>query len=251
VSLGEVSAAELAQSWAEVHRRIEEACSRVQRDSRQVQVVAVTKGHTAAAARAALAVGLNHLGENRVQEAEDKAGDVGPGGTWHLLGPLQRNKVNRALPIFKVMHAISERPTLEAVAARAEQEGRRVDLYLQVNVSAEATKHGLPPEAAEVLPMAEMVCSLRGVRLRGLMGMAAPGDDPEAARPAFQLLAQLGRMLRQRWPEGPPQAVGVPPWPGLSMGMSDDFEVAVEEGATCLRLGRVLFGARAVVSPSA
>jgi pyridoxal phosphate enzyme (YggS family) len=234
----------LAARWSEVRSAIAAAAARAGRDPGQVQVVAVTKGQPAAAARAALSLGLRDLGENRVQEAEAKLGAVGPGPTWHLLGPLQHNKVNRALAFVRVMHALDGAEILETVAHHAELQGRRVDVYLQINVSGEPQKHGLPAEEDPVLELAERTCDLAGVRLRGLMGMAALSSDAEAARAPFQRLAALGRALRRRWPQGPPGGDGVPPWPGLSMGMSDDYAVAIEEGATCLRLVRALFGER-------
>ncbi len=205
-----------------VRRRIERAAG--DRDPGSVAIVAVTKGQPAAACTAALAAGLSLLGENRVQEALAKMDQV-PGAEWHLVGHLQTNKVRQAVFRFALIQSVDSLPLAQAVHARND----RQPVLLEVNVAREAAKHGVSPEAA--VDLAVQVAAL--LPLRGLMGMGPqPPADP---RPAFREL----RRLR----DAAEQAMGRP-LPVLSMGMSDDFETAVEEGSSMVRLGRILFGQR-------
>jgi pyridoxal phosphate enzyme (YggS family) len=223
--------AALAERWHAVNERVAAACARAGRDRREVTLVAVTK--TVAAATAALLVelGAAHLGESRPQELWHKVGLVN-GASWHLIGHLQRNKVERTLPLVSLIHSVDSLRLLSAVEDEAVRQGRTVDVLLQVNASREASKHGFAPE--EVPALAPRIAALRQVRVRGLMTMAAFEDDPQRCRPTFAAL----RGLRDRLGAELGAAV---PLPHLSMGMSNDFEVAVEEGATLLRIGSALF----------
>ncbi len=207
----------------EVLARIEAAALRAGRDPAGVRLVAVTKGHDLAEIeRKVLRYGDFPLGENRVQEARAKIA-AWPEREWHFIGPLQRNKVRHLRP-FRLVHSVDSLRLAEALAARAEREGYRPRILLEVNVAREPQKHGLDPD--EVDAAVRAVRGLEPLELRGLMTMAPLAGDPEEVRWVFRDLAQMARYL------------GLPE---LSMGMSGDFEVAVEEGATLVRVGRALF----------
>ncbi len=199
-----------------------------------VKVVAVTKNHEAAEVREALAAGAEALGENRVQEATAKAALLPP-AEWHLIGHLQTNKVRQAVPLFTLIHSLdSERLALEVerVAAKA---GKRQDVLIQVNVAGEDTKSGVAP--GDVLSLARLVSGLAHVRLCGLMTMAPFYEDAEQARPVFRELYRIFADLKAA--ALPDTAVE---W--LSMGMTNDYSVAVEEGANIVRVGTAIFGPR-------
>ncbi|MEW6224035.1 MAG: YggS family pyridoxal phosphate-dependent enzyme [Chloroflexota bacterium] len=226
--------AELAAARAEVLGRIARAGVRARRDPAGVTLVAVSKTVPADRVRTAVAAGLTVLGENRVQEAAGKIPEV-PGATWHLVGPLQSNKVRRALELFDVIESVHD----EALASRLDGIARatlgrqRVPILLQVNVDRDPAKAGFSPEGLEAA--LERLDRLEALDIRGLMTIGRLVADPEAARPTFVALRALSAWLRARWPRLGPE---------LSMGMTDDYEVAVEEGATIVRVGRALFGER-------
>jgi len=214
--------------------RIAAACARAGRDPGEVTLVAVSKTFPAERLRAAVTAGLTTLGENRVQEAESKVGDV-PGATWHLVGPLQKNKARRALEIFETIEsvdsvALAER--LDRIAAEV-RPGGRVPVLLQVNVDDDPSKTGFRP--AELEASLGTIIELPRLEVRGLMTIGRQVDRPEDARVTFAALRELAGRLRAT-----DQRLG----PALSMGMTDDFEVAIEEGATIVRVGRALFGER-------
>jgi pyridoxal phosphate enzyme (YggS family) len=223
--------AALAQRWHAVNERLGAACARAGRDRREVTLVAVTKTVSAETAALLVEVGATHLGESRPQELWHKAGVVS-GALWHLIGHLQRNKVERTLPLAHLIHSVDSLRLLSAVEDEAVRQGRTVDVLLQVNASREASKHGFAPE--EVPALAPRIAALRQVRVQGLMTMAAFEDDPERCRPTFAALRQLRDRLRA-------ELRAAAPLPHLSMGMSNDYEVAVEEGATLVRIGTALF----------
>jgi pyridoxal phosphate enzyme (YggS family) len=180
-----------------------------------------------------VAAGLTLFGENRVQEALAKAGEV-PGATWHLVGPLQSNKARRAVETFAVVETVDSVELAERLGRIALETGRApLPVLLQVNVDADPAKAGFAPAALRgAMPG---LLAVEGLRVDGLMTVGRLVDDAEAARPTFAALRELSRELRAGWP-----ALGG----ALSMGMTDDFEVAVEEGATIVRVGRALFGER-------
>ncbi|MHB1225051.1 MAG: YggS family pyridoxal phosphate-dependent enzyme [Gemmatimonadaceae bacterium] len=196
-----------------------------------VTLVAVTKTHGPAAVEAAWHAGVHDVGENKVQEATSKMEAVEVPVRWHLIGHLQRNKV-RSLDRFALFHALDSQRLADAVDDLGRQQGRAVDALLQVNVAGEETKGGLSP--GEVRAEAERLMGRPGVRLRGVMTMAPYGASEEVLRATFGGARAAAAILRE---VGHPAHV-------LSMGMSGDFEVAVEEGATHVRLGTYLFGAR-------
>lgn len=217
---------------ASIRRAIVDAATRVGRDPAAVRIVAITKTHPPETVRAALAAGLDDIGENYVQEGREKRARV-PGGTWHLVGGLQRNKVRQAVAAFDWIETVDSLPLAEAVGAEAERLGRRMPVLVQVNVAADPGKRGVAPgEAIEVLCG---VAALPGLRLEGLMTIPDTAGDPAASRPHFRALRALRDRARDR--------LGVE-LANLSMGMSNDFLIAVEEGATLVRIGHALFGAR-------
>ncbi len=219
---------------AAVEARIDAAAKRAGRDPGSVQVVAVSKTVPSGRVRAAVAAGLGVLGENRVQEAAAKIPDV-PGASWHLVGPLQGNKARRAVELFDVIQSLDGLDLARRLDRLAGElrPGRPLPVLLQVNVAGDVAKAGFSPAAvAEALPALSVLANLR---LDGLMTIGRLVTDPQDARPTFIALRALSDSLRAVSP-----ALG----PALSMGMSDDFEVAVEEGATIVRVGRALFGAR-------
>ncbi len=220
---------ELRARLVAVRTAVDAAAKRVGRDPASVRILAVTKTFPPAAVQAALAVGLTDVGENYVQEARAKREAVGD-GTWHLIGGLQRNKVRAALAVFDCVHTVDSAALAAALGAAAD--GRRVRVLIQVNVAGEARKRGVPPDDVEAL--ARAVIAQPSLGLEGLMTVP-PGGEAEASRPHFRLLRELRNRTQVR--------LGVE-LPHLSMGMSNDFTVAVEEGSTWLRLGHALFGAR-------
>jgi len=224
-----------ARAREAVVARIAAACARVDRSPDEVTLVAVSKTVPAARVRAAVAAGLGTLGENRVQEAAGKVSEV-PGAVWHLVGPLQANKARRAVELFDVIESIDDLSLarrLDRIAGEL-RPGRPLPVLLQVNIDEDAAKAGFAPDAvAGALPELR---ALQNLRLDGLMTIGRLVATPEDARPTFRSLRQLSRSLRTR---------AEPIGPALSMGMTGDYEVAVEEGATIVRVGRALFGARA------
>lgn len=226
--------AALAARRALVLERIARACQRAGRDPGLVRIVAVTKTVPADRIRAGVAAGLTTLGENRIQEAAAKRQLV-DGAAWHLVGPLQSNKARRAVELFDVIETVDSLDLARRLD-RLAGELRRSDplpVLLQVNVDADPAKSGFIPSALET-ELAELV-ALPHLRADGLMTVGRLVDDPEAARPTFRHLRNWSEELRLTWP-----ALG----PELSMGMTDDYPVAVEEGATIVRIGRALFGER-------
>jgi PLP dependent protein len=231
---GDDSAA-VAARVAAVRAGIAAACARAGRDAATVTLVAASKSHPAERLRAAWAAGVRVFGENRVQEAAGKRPALPPELEWHLLGPLQTNKVRAAVDLFATFHALDRPKVFHALAAEAGRRGVELAGFVEVNLGEEASKHGFPPAglAAALSPLR----ALPGLRLVGLMAIPPPADDPEGSRPWFARLRALRDELRAT-----PGWDGFPGW--LSMGMSDDYTVAVEEGATHVRVGTALFGPR-------
>jgi len=223
---------DVAARLAAVRAEVGAAARRVGRDAARVGIVAVTKTLPPEAVRAALAAGLADVGENYVQEARAKRDALGAGGTWHLIGGLQRNKARVAVATFDHVQTVDSSEVARALAEEAARAGRRLPVSLQVNAAADPRKRGLSPDDAPAL--AEAVLGLPELRLDGLMTIG-PQGPAEQTRSCFRLLRELRDDLGKR--------LGVE-LPHLCMGMSDDFPVAVEEGATLLRLGRALFGDR-------
>lgn len=224
-----------AARLAAVRDRIEAAARRAGRDPAEVTLLAVSKTFPVEAIREAVAAGVTCFGESRIQEALPKIEALGPGLTWHLVGHLQRNKAARAVGAFALIHSLDSLRLAERLEEIAARRGLVQEVLVEVNVAAERQKHGVAPEQAEAL--ARAAGALPHLAVRGLMGMAPHATDPEAARPHFAALKALAARIAQNGHEGVTMDT-------LSMGMSGDFEVAVEEGATLVRVGSALFGAR-------
>ncbi|HVF59712.1 MAG TPA: YggS family pyridoxal phosphate-dependent enzyme [Thermoanaerobaculia bacterium] len=218
-----------------IERRIAEACARAGRRPEEVRLLGASKGQPVAALCEAWEAGLRLFGENRVQEAAAKAPELPAEIEWHLIGPLQTNKVRRALDLFAAVHSVDRPRIAEALAREAAARGVDLPVFLEVNLASEASKHGFP--AAGLAAAAAPLADLPRLRVVGLMAVPPLGGEPEASRPWFRRLRALRDELAAR-----PEWRGWPGW--LSMGMSDDFEVAVEEGATHVRVGTALFGPR-------
>lgn len=219
----------LAERIATVRGLIDEACRQAGREVSAVSLVGVTKTVTPEAARLAFELGLTDLGESKPQELWKKAAAV-PEARWHLIGHLQRNKIDRTVPLAALIHSVDSIRLLETLDAFGRKRGSPVPVLLEVNCSREESKGGFTP--AELPAIGDRAVSLPGVSLQGLMTMAAFHDDTELCRPTFAELRDLRESLRK--------STGLP-LPHLSMGMSNDYPVAVEEGATLVRLGTTLF----------
>ena len=226
-------AEELAERWRAVVARVAAACERAGRSPAEVTIVAVSKTHPAEAVRAAAAAGARDFGENYAQELaqkRDACADLGL-ARWHFIGRLQRNKAKLVAGRVALVHAVDTVELAEELARRAQ--GALQPVLISVNIAGEATKGGVAPAAAGALAAA--LAKVPGVRLDGLMTMPPPSDDPEASRASFLALRALLDRLAQE--------LGAP-LPVLSRGMSGDYEVAIECGATHVRVGTAIFGAR-------
>jgi len=204
-----------------------QACERSRRSVDEITLVAITKGFEAQVVRAALDSGIRDFGENRVQEAEEKIAqlkDLRPAVTWHMVGHLQSNKAKVAVGLFDIIHSVDSIKLAEILNRRAE---KPLTVLLEVNVSGEVTKTGF--SLGELAAAAKEIAQLTNLNLMGLMTVAPFVPDPEEVRPVFRKLRELRDSLGLKQ---------------LSMGMTDDFEVAIEEGATMLRVGRAIFGDR-------
>jgi len=226
----------VAQNVARVHERMRRAALRAGRDPATVRLVAASKTVDTARMRAAVAAGVTILGENYLQEARDKIGQLGRQVTeWHLIGTLQRNKVRYMFDLFDMMHALDSMPLAAEINRRAERLGRQMTVLLEVNVGGELTKSGFSPDT--LLAEAHKLAQFKHLQVRGLMTIPPPTAHPDGARPFYRRLCELRERLVQQEIEGLA-------WHELSMGMTADFEVAIEEGATLVRVGTAIFGAR-------
>ena len=229
----------------QVRERIAQACQRAGRASDEVTLVGITKTFSVEVVAAAIEAGLRDLGENKVQELQEKVeafpglyqgGDV----RWHMVGHLQRNKAKDVVACTDLFHALDSKRLAKELNKRAAREGRVMPCLVQVNVSGEASKFGLDPD--ETASLIDVFAEYDHLRILGLMTLAAPTEDPEEVRPQFRLLRELFEQSRR--PDHPNVSMEM-----LSMGMSGDFEVAIEEGATHVRLGTALFGPRSCALP--
>ena len=212
----------LGERIASVEARVTAACQRAGRPRDAVAIVAVTKTVSVRVAALLPELGLPNLGENRPQELWKKAASI-PTAIWHFTGHLQRNKIDRTMPLVRLLHTLDSIRLAEAIGSGA-------PVLLEVNCSRETTKGGFTPD--ELPTVADKILAHGGIRIEGLMTMAAHAENPEVCRPTFAELRTLRDGLRERTGWKLPQ---------LSMGMTNDFEIAIEEGATLIRLGTVLF----------
>ena len=225
----------LEETLPAVRDRIARALDRAGRGG-EVRVIAVTKGHPPAAAAAAVRAGLTALGENRVQELATKVESVGRGAAeWHLIGHLQRNKARQAVDLFDLIHSVDSPRLARTLASEGRRAGRPVRGLVQVNVSGEETKGGF--EGEEAIEAIGALGGMEGLEIHGLMTRAPWTEDEAVLRRTFEAVRTLLEECRRQVPDALRGAE-------LSMGMSNDFEIAVEEGATMVRLGTILFGER-------
>jgi len=230
----------VAERLAGIRARIASACERAGRASEEVTLMGVSKTQPASAVAEAFAAGLRVFGENRVQEGLAKSRELPTEIEWHLIGPLQSNKVRAALGLFHTIHSLDRLAVAEAVEREAEKRGIAVAGFLEVNLGAEETKHGFPAE--DLVETVKPLAACKHLRIVGLMAIPPLGRAAEESRPWFRRLRALRDELAAR-----PEWAG---FPGrLSMGMSDDFEVAIAEGATHVRVGTAIFGPRRAPVP--
>jgi len=212
--------------------RIEKAARNAGRDPSKVKLVAVSKTVEVARIKEAIEAGVSILGENYIQEAQKKIEETGKSVSWHFIGHLQSNKAKYAVRLFNMIHSVDSIPLAEELNRRAEQAGQMMKVMIEVNLSKEATKFGTDEE--QLLNLARRIRDSKHLSLEGLMTMPPYFDSPELSRPYYVALRELEeKMIRE----------GIP-LKELSMGMSNDFEVAVEEGATFVRVGTAIFGPR-------
>lgn len=236
----------LSDNIRHVRDRIAAACARVGRNPDNVRLIAVTKTVEVNVIRLSLDLGLTDLGESRVQELTKRAGMIeeyrsrkrlvagadSPAPTWHMIGTLQRNKVKAVVPWARTIHSVDSLRLVEDISTHGVRTNRVTDVLVQVNVSEEKTKHGVAVAAVSYL--VDHIRAMPAIRVVGLMTMAPLTDDPEQARPHFARLREVFEEIRTEQDPGPD-------FVHLSMGMSNDFEIAIEEGATMIRVGTALF----------
>jgi pyridoxal phosphate enzyme (YggS family) len=223
----------LETRYLEIQGKIEQAAQRSGRSFHDVLLVGVTKTHPPETVEEAFKLGILHIGENKVQEASAKKNIVGERGIWHMIGHLQSNKVKNAVHIFDRIDSVDSLGLAEEISKRCEMIGKTMTVLLEVNVSGEGSKYGVKPNQA--LDLAQRVNDLPSIQLQGLMTMAPVMEEVQGTRPYFAKLRELRDQIQQ--------SSGLH-LPDLSMGMSQDFEVAIEEGSTLVRLGTILFGSR-------
>ncbi len=231
----------LAENITEVSGQIATAAQRVGRSPTEVTLVAVSKTKPLDLVKIAYNLGVTNFGENRVQEALAKIADFDPAGIrWHMIGHLQSNKAGKIIGLFACIHGIDSFHLAQALNQHAEKASQteakllRQPVLLQVNISGEQSKEGMSEE--ETLPLARQIVALPHLDVQGLMTVAPLVQNPEEVRPVFRRLRELNERLRQEVPGSL--------WQHLSMGMTDDYRIAIEEGATIVRVGRAIFGER-------
>jgi PLP dependent protein len=232
--VGDVSA-----NLARIRERIRRAAERAGRRAGEISLVAVSKTFSVDAIRAAYGAGVRHFGENRVQEMDAKRPKLADiDATWHFIGHLQSNKARLATQLFDRLDSLDSLPLAQKLDSAAHDRGKRLPVLIEVHLGGEETKSGIAEAGLPAL--AEGISALQNLELRGLMAVPPYSEDPESVRPYFRQLRTLRGTLSQRLSLQ---------FPVLSMGMSHDFEVAIEEGATEIRVGTALFGARSKVDP--
>lgn len=224
---------DLAANMKALETRIQAACGRAHRDAATVQILAVSKGQPPEKIQAAAELGLMVFGENRIQEAKAKIGRCASKLRWHMIGHLQSNKCRDAVHFFEMIQSVDSLEIAQEINKSAEKAAKTMAVLLEVNVVGEASKFGFSPE--ELLAHLSAINTLRKIEIHGLMTIAPWTPEPEKVRPVFRRLRELKKEC---------EGVLGAPLPQLSMGMSGDFEVAIEEGATLVRIGTGLFGTR-------
>ncbi len=224
---------DLSWNLQQLRGRILEACEEYDRDADDITIVAVTKTHPAAVIRTAVAAGLHNIGESRVQEAEAKIAEVGPIARYHMVGHLQSNKANKAVEIFDVIQSVDSLKLAREIDKYAAQIGRTIECLIQVNCSGEEQKFGVAPE--EAINLVKAVHAMENIEPTGMMTIGPLTDDDDKVREAFRRCCELFEQGQDFVGDDFEQ---------LSMGMTDDFELAIAEGSTMIRVGTALFGPR-------
>ena len=225
----------LKDNLARVEERISRACIRARRSRDEVTLVAVSKTKPVEMLREAYGLGVRVFGENKVQEIRDKYEEMPPDTEWHMIGHLQTNKVKYIVDKVKLIHSVDSVKLAETIEKEAAKHNISVDILLEVNVAEESSKFGL--KTVEVLPVFEQIAQLPHINIRGLMTIAPFVEDPEENRPVFADLHKLYVDIKEKNIDNGTVSI-------LSMGMTNDYEVAIEEGATMVRIGTGIFGAR-------
>ena len=225
----------IADNYKSVMGRITAAARRVNRDPSSIKLVTVTKTVSIEGIREALAAGAAIFGENRVQEAKEKIEQLGQTASWHLIGHLQTNKAKYAVKLFDLIHSVDNLELAAELDKQAAMMGKIQDVLVEVNIAGEAAKAGVAIDDA--INLVKQAAKFRNIRIKGLMTMPPFSDNPDDSRPYFKKLKQLSAMIAA---ENIPGASMTE----LSMGMSNDFEIAIEEGATLVRVGTAIFGER-------
>ncbi len=223
----------LAENLEKIEKRIAAACTRAARPRDAVTLLAVSKTHPPDTIQAATELGLSFFGENKIQEAKAKISQCPGKARWHFIGHLQSNKCRDAVELFEMIQGVDSLGIAQEINKRAEQAGKTMPILLEVNVAGEGSKFGYRPE--QLLADLDALNALARLEIHGLMAIPPYTPGPEKARPYFRKLRELKQQAEAR--------LGVP-LPQLSMGMSGDFEIAIEEGATLIRVGTALFGER-------
>ncbi|MBN1526715.1 MAG: YggS family pyridoxal phosphate-dependent enzyme [Candidatus Omnitrophica bacterium] len=230
----------IAENLISVTQRIARACEKSGRPPDAVRLVCVTKEAGIEDALAVLSLGVKDLGENRVQELASKYAAIGDKATWHLVGHLQTNKARDAVRISSLIHSVDSVKLAKEIDKEAKKIGKTQDILVQVNASGEATKFGITPD--EAVSLIKEISLYPNINIKGLMTIAPEVSDPESVRPYFRALRELRDELSSVPREkGTVPIRGQSPFSELSMGMTNDFEVAIEEGATIIRIGRAIF----------
>lgn len=224
---------EISDNLREIHGRIVEACEEYDRDADDITIVAITKTHPAAAIKMAVAAGIHNIGESRLQEAEPKITEVGQIARFHMVGHLQSNKVKKAVQLFDVIQSVDSYKLADEINRRAAEIDRIIECYIEINCSGEEQKYGVEPGKA--VELIRRVINLDNINLTGLMTVGPLTDDRERIRESFSMCQELFKEGRE--------IVG-DEFDTLSMGMTDDFELAIAEGSTMIRIGTGIFGPR-------
>jgi len=229
----------IAENLARVHERIEAAARRAGRRSEDIALMAVSKTFPAECIREAYNAGLRLFGENRVQEFAVKVDSLGDlrDGEWHLIGHLQTNKTAKAVELFAAVDSVDSLRLAQKLNASAEQLGKKIRVLIEINVGGEAAKSGVAAESRELEELLSAAADLKCLKFRGLMTVPPFTEDPQQARPYFRKLREFREQIAAR-------RLPAVDMTALSMGMSHDFEVAIEEGSTCVRVGTAIFGER-------
>lgn len=227
----------IAENVARVRERMAAACARARRSPNDVRLMAVSKTHPASAIREAFAAGVTLFGENRVQEFAEKSGELGGiAAEIHLIGHLQSNKTTKAAELFDAVDSVDSTKLAERLDSAAEKLGKTLTILLEVNVGGEEAKSGFAPDSEELRSLLAKANELPHLQFRGLMTIPPHTEDPNGARPYFQTLRAVRDRLAKEFPHTDLYE--------LSIGMSHDYEVAIEEGSTCVRVGTAIFGER-------